>query len=38
MNLEETDVRPRLEDRAVMFGFKPNPGALRQPPLGIKRV
>jgi hypothetical protein len=35
MNLEEANVRPRFEDRAVMFGFEPNPGALRQPLLGI---
>jgi hypothetical protein len=38
MNLEEADVRPRFEDPAVMFGFKPNPGALRQPPVGIERI
>jgi len=37
MNLEEADVRPRFEDRAVMFGFKPNTSALWQPPLGIER-
>jgi len=38
MNLEEADVRPRFEDRAVMFCFMPNPGALRQSPVGIERV
>jgi hypothetical protein len=38
VNLDKTDLRPRLENRAVMFGFKPGPGALKRAPLGIERV